>query len=82
MNNEMYTRDDFDTEEEYKEYKEYLELNSIGWEIMTIPVDVVQQQVIPAMEKAKAALTGDVVEELSNAIHWLEYSAQEKSYIQ
>lgn len=71
--------DDFDTEEEYKEY---LELNGIGWEIMTIPVDVVRQQVIPAMEKAKAALTGNVVEELSNAIHWLEYSAQEKSYIQ
>ena len=80
MNNEMYNRDDFDTEEEYEQYLS--DETGNGWEVMTIPVDVVRQQVLPAMEKAKAALTGEVVEELSNAIHWLEYSAKEKSYIQ
>ena len=95
MNNEMYTRDDFDTEEEYDEYigfdpdppiDEYDEYigaeNGIGCEIMTFPVALVREQVIPAMEKAKAALTGDVVEELSKAILWLEYSAKERSFIQ
>ncbi len=71
-------------EDEFEDEFEDDEFSGEDWEIVTLPVEIVDDHILPAIEAALSATVDneDLNKSLLSAKHWLTYALEYKTYTQ